>query len=212
MEREFCTICPDEVTNEIVIEKSRFIATAKRVDTVEQALEFVKRLKKQYYDATHNCYAYIVDANAKFSDDGEPQGTAGLPMYECLKRLAVDHVCVVVTRYFGGVKLGAGGLVRAYSGSVADLLNGCKRLSFVNCFKANVTVEYTLYDFVRRALRIECLIQNVDFADKVTLSVLAPVELSTTLSDIVTQTTNGKGIFTITEQLLFPYEWKEGKY
>lgn len=119
------TIQKDYV-KEIIIEKSRFICTLKKVDSEEEAQEFIKAMKKQYWDATHNCSAYIVDALAqRSSDDGEPSGTAGIPMLEVLKKNELVGTAAVVTRYFGGVKLGAGGLVRAYSGSVAGAIKEC---------------------------------------------------------------------------------------
>lgn len=111
------------VENEIVIEKSRFICTLRKVSTEAEAGEFIKIIKKEHWDATHNCSAYIVDEMAqRSSDDGEPSGTAGIPMLEVLRKAGVQGVAAVVTRYFGGVKLGAGGLVRAYTNSVSQAL------------------------------------------------------------------------------------------
>lgn len=105
---------------EIVIEKSRFICSLKKVHSEAEAQEFIKAVKKEFWDATHNCSAYIVDDLAqRSSDDGEPSGTAGIPMLEVLRKNGLTETVAVVTRYFGGIKLGAGGLVRAYSGSVA---------------------------------------------------------------------------------------------
>ena len=107
--------------HEIVIEKSRFICTLKKVQNEAEAQEFIKAIKKEFWDATHNCSAYIVDEMAKrSSDDGEPSGTAGLPMLEVLRKNKLTNTAAVVTRYFGGIKLGAGGLVRAYTNSVAE--------------------------------------------------------------------------------------------
>lgn len=106
---------------EIVIEKSRFICTLKKVHSEAEAQEFIKAIKKEFWDATHNCSAYIVDEMAqRSSDDGEPSGTAGLPMLEVLRKNKLTNTAAVVTRYFGGIKLGAGGLVRAYTNSVAE--------------------------------------------------------------------------------------------
>ncbi len=111
---------------EIIIEKSRFICSLQKVETEEEAQEFIKATKKKYWDATHNCSAYIIDSLAqRSSDDGEPSGTAGIPMLEVLRKNDLVGTACVVTRYFGGVKLGAGGLVRAYSGSVAGALKEC---------------------------------------------------------------------------------------
>lgn len=105
---------------EQVISKSRFICSLKKVKTEEEAQEFIKAVKKEYWDATHNCSAYIIDEQRqRSSDDGEPSGTAGIPMLGVLRKQELQQVAAVVTRYFGGIKLGAGGLVRAYAGSVA---------------------------------------------------------------------------------------------
>lgn len=112
--------------NEIVIEKSRFICSLKKVKSEEEAQEFIKAVKKEFWDATHNCSAYLVDDLAqRSSDDGEPSGTAGIPMLEVLRKNNLTGTAAVVTRYFGGIKLGAGGLVRAYSGSVAGAVKEC---------------------------------------------------------------------------------------
>lgn len=107
--------------HEIVIEKSRFICTLKKVQNETEAQEFIKNTKKEFWDATHNCSAYVVDELVqRSSDDGEPSGTAGIPMLEVLRKNHLVQTAAVVTRYFGGIKLGAGGLVRAYTNSVAE--------------------------------------------------------------------------------------------
>ena len=107
--------------HEIVIEKSRFICTLKKVQNEMEAQEFIKNTKKEFWDATHNCSAYVVDELAqRSSDDGEPSGTAGIPMLEVLRKNHLVQTAAVDTRYFGGIKLGAGGLVRAYTNSVAE--------------------------------------------------------------------------------------------
>lgn len=111
---------------EIVIEKSRFICSLKKVNSEEEAQEFIKAVKKEFWDATHNCSAYLVDdLSQRSSDDGEPAGTAGIPMLDVLRKNHLTGTAAVVTRYFGGIKLGAGGLVRAYSGSVAGAVKEC---------------------------------------------------------------------------------------
>lgn len=111
---------------EIVIEKSRFICSLKKVNSEEKAQEFIKAVKKEFWDATHNCSAYLVDdLSQRSSDDGEPAGTAGIPMLDVLRKNHLTGTAAVVTRYFGGIKLGAGGLVRAYSGSVAGAVKEC---------------------------------------------------------------------------------------
>lgn len=112
--------------HEIVIEKSKFICTLKKADTEEAAQEFIKAMKKKYWNATHNCSAYIIGTKGlaeRSNDDGEPSSTAGLPMLEVLRKNELHNVVAVVTRYFGGIKLGTGGLVRAYTNSVVEAIN-----------------------------------------------------------------------------------------
>lgn len=138
-----------ETQTEKVIEKSRFITTSSHVCGEEEAKAFVERIRANYHDATHNCYAYVCDNLGnflRFSDDGEPQGTAGMPMLEVLKSNKLFEVAVVVTRYFGGVKLGAGGLVRAYSGCVAENLNAAQKVIYEPCAESNYTIDYPLAD------------------------------------------------------------------
>ena len=200
--KEYVTISDKETVAEIVIEKSRFIASAVHVDSVEQAVEYVNAKRKQYFDATHNCYAYAVGDRVKFSDDGEPQGTAGMPIYECIKNNGLDCLCVVVTRYFGGIKLGAGGLVRAYSGSCAEVLKQCERLQMTDCTRAEVVIDYSLLKPLRNALAPYAREESVEYGDKVTLVFLFSTVSYNTISDIVSQTTLGKGKFTAKERLL----------
>ena len=205
--KEYTTIQGDN-TVEIVIEKSRFIATAIHVDSVEDAQEFVASKRKKYFDATHNCYGYIIGDKAKFSDDGEPQGTAGMPIYECIKNSKIDHVCVVVTRYFGGIKLGAGGLVRAYSGSCAEALKSATKVHMTDCTIAEVVVDYSLLKGLRKVLLGKVVEKEVIWEDKVRLVLLFPTVSFDTISHIVTENTLGKCILTQKEQLLCHYEQK----
>ena len=114
--------------DEFIINKSRFIGYGCPCETEEEALAFLKQIREKHADATHNCYAYIIGANMgimRYSDDGEPGGTAGLPIIEVMKARGVTNCCVVVTRYFGGILLGAGGLVRAYSQGSATAIKAC---------------------------------------------------------------------------------------
>ncbi len=135
-----------ECVTQKVIEKSKFITTSRHVSGEEEARSFITEISEKYSDATHNCYAYIADNLGnlpRFSDDGEPQGTAGMPMLEVLKNSGLYEVCVVVTRYFGGIKLGAGGLVRAYSGSVAENLNAAEKVLYEVCAESLYITDYS---------------------------------------------------------------------
>ncbi|WP_162154767.1 YigZ family protein [Staphylococcus epidermidis] len=130
---------------ENVISKSRFIAYIKPVATENEAKAFIDEIKIKHKDATHNCSAYTVGPEMniqKANDDGEPSGTAGIPMLEILKKLEIHNVCVVVTRYFGGIKLGAGGLIRAYSGAVRDVLYDMGRVELREAIPVTVTLDY----------------------------------------------------------------------
>ena len=130
---------------ENVISKSRFIAYIKPVSTENEAKAFIDEIKIKHKDATHNCSAYTVGPEMniqKANDDGEPSGTAGIPMLEILKKLEIHNVCVVVTRYFGGIKLGAGGLIRAYSGAVRDVIYDMGRVKLREAIPVTVTLDY----------------------------------------------------------------------
>lgn len=134
---------------EKIIEKSRFITTSSHVENEEEAKAFVAEITRKYSDATHNCYAYICDKIGnfmRFSDDGEPQGTAGMPMLDVIKNNKLFETAVVVTRYFGGIKLGAGGLVRAYSGCVAENFAASKKVLYQICSQSIYTVDYSSVD------------------------------------------------------------------
>ena len=130
---------------ENVISKSRFIAYIKPVSTENEAKAFIDDIKTKHKDATHNCSAYTVGPEMniqKANDDGEPSGTAGIPMLEILKKQEIHNVCVVVTRYFGGIKLGAGGLIRAYSGAVRDVIYDIGRVELREAIPVTVTLDY----------------------------------------------------------------------
>lgn len=130
---------------ENVISKSRFIAYIKPVSTENEAKAFIDEIKTKHKDATHNCSAYTVGPEMniqKANDDGEPSGTAGIPMIEILKKQEIHNVCVVVTRYFGGIKLGAGGLIRAYSGAVRDVIYDIGRVELREAIPVTVTLDY----------------------------------------------------------------------
>lgn len=142
-----------EHVTEKVIEKSRFITTSNHIESEEQAKNFIAEVKAKFADATHNCYAYVADKLGnflRFSDDGEPQGTAGLPMLEVLKSNCLFETAVVATRYFGGVKLGAGGLVRAYSGCVSENIASARKVMYLQCAESRYVTDYPSID---RALR-----------------------------------------------------------
>ena len=146
----------DGVTeNTVEIKRSKFIATLSHVESGEDAEAFVRAVRKRYPDATHNCYAYIADElgnETRFSDDGEPGGTAGQPMLEVLRKKGIVKAAVVVTRYFGGIKLGAGGLVAAYTDSVTEVLDAAGIRRMTECAEVTVECDYSDHSAIESAL------------------------------------------------------------
>ncbi|QRG67344.1 YigZ family protein [Brevibacillus choshinensis] len=162
----------------IVIERSRFIGYAQRVTTEEEATAFIAMINKKHWDATHNCSAFVIGENDQIqrsSDDGEPSGTAGKPILECIKKNGVKDTVVVVTRYFGGIKLGAGGLVRAYTAGTVTALKAAKIVIHTLHQKVTVDVDYHWWGKVENELRLtEQRVVGTDFTDRVTAHVLIP--------------------------------------
>ena len=146
----------DGVTeNTVEIKRSKFIATLSHVESGEDAEAFVRAVRKRYPDATHNCYAYIADElgnETRFYDDGEPGGTAGQPMLEVLRKKGIVKAAVVVTRYFGGIKLGAGGLVAAYTDSVSEVLDAAGIRRMTECAEVTVECDYSDHSAIESAL------------------------------------------------------------
>ncbi len=164
-----------ESQSEIVINKSRFITTLVPIADQNDAIEKVKIISKKYSDATHNCYAFIsnkIATEQRFSDDGEPQGTAGIPMLEVLKKRRIYMTLAVVTRYFGGVKLGANGLVGAYSRSVSEALNAADIVENAYSEIVRVKCDYAYYKKVESTLLDSgAEIDDILYDEKVTLTV-----------------------------------------
>lgn len=156
---------------EIVIKKSRFLSFIKRTETEEEAKAFIADIKKEHKAATHNCSAYIVGKSAliqKADDDGEPQGTAGVPILEVLKKEELYNVTVVVTRYYGGIKLGAGGLIRAYSQGASSAVQDAGRAVEVAVIPLTVTLDYTFTSKFEHFLgTTDATIVSQDYTDKV---------------------------------------------
>lgn len=132
----------ENTKKEIEIKKSRFISRIYRIYSLEEVDKILQELKKEYKDATHYCYAYIIDENKKSSDDNEPSGTAGIPILQVLEKNNLNYVLCVVIRYFGGIKLGAGGLVRAYTKSVTEGLKLCQKYELIPGYKIEINISY----------------------------------------------------------------------
>ena len=143
----------NNIVNEIVIKKSRFITFLYRVDNEKEVKLFLDNLNKEYKDATHICYAYIVDNIKRFNDDGEPSKTAGMPILNVLENNSLDHILCCVVRYFGGIKLGANGLVRAYSNSCCEIINKCDLVNLSLGKEVEITFLYDKTKIIDNILR-----------------------------------------------------------
>ena len=181
---------------EIIIEKSRFIGYAAPAVTEEEALEFIQTIKRKHRDATHNVPAYVIGENnavQRFSDDGEPSGTAGVPMLEVLKKEELRDTVLVVTRYFGGIKLGTGGLVRAYTKAAKMALEAAGIVTRVLHQAVQVSVDYTLLGLLQNQLRIGNYgIKDIFYTDVVTILVWVPAPESKDFCAACIEWTNGR--------------------
>ena len=198
---------------EIVEKKSRFIATIRPVESEEEALSFIAEMRKKYWDATHNCTAFVIGENheqMRCNDDGEPSQTAGRPMLDVLLGEDVHNCCAVVTRYFGGTLLGTGGLVRAYSAAVKEGLRNCQILEKQLARKLTVETDYTGLGKIQYILGEE-KISTLDsqYADKVSLTLLVPVDQLDPLMEKLTEGTNGRCVMEPGEQVWFGLQGKE---
>lgn len=191
MEEYITVLCASEV--ELIEKKSRFIGRCFPVSTEEEALAHLATVRKQHYDATHNCYAYAVGERgdiARFSDDGEPGGTAGLPMMEVLKKREVTFALVTVTRYFGGILLGAGGLVRAYSKAAAEALSAAGLVRRRQTPLFSLDVPYPLWGSVESFLRAQGVVFTADYGASVRVEAAVKPEQETAFSPAVVELTN----------------------
>ena len=183
-------------SDEFIIHKSRFIGYASPAQTAEEALAFLQSIRTKHKDATHNCYAYVIGRNAgvmRYSDDGEPGGTAGLPMMEVLKAQGVVNCCVVVTRYFGGVLLGAGGLVRAYTQGCAVALKAAQVVVMEPSRRYLCEVGYPLWDRVQHTLRaLPVQLLGSEFTTAVTFTLLMREKDSDDVLAELTRITDGR--------------------
>ena len=164
--------------SEFVEKRSRFIGHVWRVESEEEARAHIEEMKKRYYDARHNCWCYIIkDGPERYSDDGEPQGTAGIPMLEVMRREGVTNIVCVVTRYFGGILLGAGGLLRAYTKSAKDALDAAGISVVRRWVEADVPCSYSQMEKLKVELQgCGALIGDVEYGASVVIKILMPEE------------------------------------
>jgi len=187
--------------DEIIIEKSTFIGYAKPIKTEEEAVEFVNEIKKKHKDATHNVWAYTVGPTMniqRYSDDGEPQGTAGIPTLEVIKKEDLRDVVVVVTRYFGGVKLGAGGLVRAYTKGAKVGLEAAKIIEKVKYKEVKIKIDYNQLGKVQNEImNLGYFIKDTIYTDEVEIIVYSKLENVEDLTARMTDITSATAIISL---------------
>ena len=193
-----------DAESEFTEKRSRFITHLYKVETEAEARARIEEMKKKYYDARHNCWCYLLQEGGvvRYSDDGEPQGTAGVPVLNVLQKQNLTDVCCVVTRYFGGILLGGGGLVRAYSHSAALAVETAQIQTKISCHPVTLKMAYSLYGKVSYRLpQLPILQQNADFGDTVTLSLLVPAGLTASFQADMIELTNGEISIQVGEQL-----------
>lgn len=187
--------------------KSEFIGHIKRVENEEEAKEFITEIKSMNKEATHNVYAYVIGKNMgiqRYSDDGEPQGTAGVPVLEVIKKSSITDTVIVVTRYFGGILLGAGGLVRAYSHAASLAISEGKKVEKVEGLKLQIEIDYDLLGKVQYMLnQNEWSIETIDYTDKVLISLFCELEFLDKITTEVINITSNKCSFNKGEVELF---------
>ena len=190
-----------EASAELEEKRSVFIGYAKPVKTEEEAMAFVKQIRGKHGDARHNVFAYSVGGGvyARYSDDGEPQGTAGMPVLDVIRKSGVDDACVVVTRYFGGILLGAGGLVRAYSAAAKLALDAAEIVEYEPYTELTLTCSYAEHQRIAAELpHFGAMTDDIRFSDTVTLRIALKKEKTEAFVQRVTEMTAGKCVPTVT--------------
>lgn len=188
--------------------RSEFIGYIAPVKTSEEAIEFINSIKSKHRKAKHNVYAYILrkDNISRYSDDGEPQGTAGIPVIDVLKKRRLTDVCIVVTRYFGGILLGGGGLVRAYSHAASIACDAAHIMNMCECIKLEIKTDYSLYGKISYILpNYQTITLSSDFGSNVSLEILVLTEKYKALIKEITEITNGAAEIIEKEQLYYDF-------
>ncbi len=195
------TTVKKEASAEFEEKRSVFIGHARHIDSEDEAIEFIKKKKKEYYDARHNVYAYTLSGGniARYSDDGEPQGTGGIPVLETINKSGVSDVCVVVTRYFGGILLGAGGLVRAYSHGAAIALAAAEITTYRKHLIYQLECSYTNYQkYIFEMSKMGITVDSTDFDVNVTVRFAVLEEMADSFLKKIVEIGNGREIPTKT--------------
>ena len=180
--------------NTLIVKKSRFLGLCCHAGNEQQALDIIAQRKKQHYDSSHNCYAYVLENGLmRYSDDGEPQGTAGLPMLEVIKKSGLSDVLVISTRYFGGTLLGAGGLVRAYTRNAADSIEAAVKIEVIECAAFDCELDYNTWAKAEKLLHdAGFMINDINFTDRVKLQLGAMPGCEDALEKLVTSVSLGR--------------------
>lgn len=192
-----------EAFGEFVERHSRFISYAKPVETEDDAISFINKIKTKHWDAKHNVYAYslLKGSIMRYSDDGEPHGTAGVPVLDILKKNEVTNIVIVVTRYFGGILLGTGGLVRAYSNAAKLALDSAVVINMVSCFRAQLFCNYSLYGKISSILaELGAKIEESEFLDNVKIIFYIEKKKLNILNDKLNEVSSGEIITKILEE------------
>ena len=195
------TTLKEEASAEFEEKRSSFIGYAKPVKSEEEAAEFIKRIKTKHKDATHNVFGYTMKNGviARYSDDGEPQGTAGMPVLDVIRKSGVDDACVVVTRYFGGTLLGAGGLVRAYSQAAKMALEAAQIVTFEPYTELSIFCSYSDYQKISADLpKYDAIIDDTEFSDNVMLKIAVKSPVAQEIISKISEFSAGKCIPQIT--------------
>lgn len=206
-DKNYLTVAKAAV-DEFTEKRSRFIGAIQPVTTEEEAQAFIKAKQKEFWDAKHNVYAYVLDGGnlCRFSDDGEPQGTAGIPVLDVLRKEGLTDCVVVVTRYFGGILLGGGGLVRAYSHGAKIAVDAAGVVEMRLCLQGEITCDYGQYGWIPALLAEEgATVTGTDFGEAVTVSFSIPQEGRGHLEATLIDRSNGRLSATFTGESFAPF-------
>lgn len=195
--------------SEIILSKSRFLTYVERVETEEEAILFIDKIKKMHASATHNCSCYMIgehDQIQKANDDGEPSGTAGVPMLEVLKKQGLKDTVVVVTRYFGGIKLGGGGLIRAYSKATTEGIAAAQVVERKLHYRMKIGIDYVWLGKIENEIRgSHYPLHDIQYAENVEIYVHVLKEEEQTFIDWITELTNGQAVVTQDDALFIEF-------
>lgn len=196
--------------SELIIQKSRFLTYVNRVETEQEAISFINEIKKLHHTATHNCSAYLIgehDDIQKANDDGEPSGTAGVPILEVLKRQGLKDTVVVVTRYFGGIKLGSGGLIRAYGRATSEGIESTGTVERMLHFLMKVNIDYTWLGKVENEVRQSSYpLKEITYTDGVDLYLFVPIDEKEQFETWMIEITSGQAVITMENEQFLEFD------